>query len=320
MDTFDKTISQLTIPTPFAVGDTHAYLLKGDLLTLIDAGVNTKQAKEALVSQLSEIGYNVSDIEQIVLTHHHPDHTGLIEAFPRLKYITAHPDVDLWLSRNQSFFERSKLFFKSLYCQTGIASEYHYAISEFTSDLHYAGKGRLTNPIGEGDSLPGHPGWEVIGTYGHAQTHLSFLRTKDRSFIGGDHLLKHISPSITIEAPAKEGAIRPKPMLQYRESLMKCLSLDLKTVLPGHGEIFTNANEIIHKRMVSQERRSSRVYRLLQTKSLTPFGICKQLFPRYFEKRINLTMSETIGQLDYLEEKGLVDYMIEDGVMNYYAK
>src|SRR5690625_484251 len=104
MKVLDKTISQLTLPTPFAIGDTHTYLLKGDILTLVDAGVKTKEAWEALKSQLKELGYYPNDIEQIILTHHHPDHIGLVEQFPRAEHVVAHKNVDLWLTRNESFF------------------------------------------------------------------------------------------------------------------------------------------------------------------------------------------------------------------------
>ena len=31
-------IAKLTLPTPFPVGDVNAYLIKGDRLTLVDAG------------------------------------------------------------------------------------------------------------------------------------------------------------------------------------------------------------------------------------------------------------------------------------------
>lgn len=37
----------IRVPTPFAVGDVIVYLVKGDALTLIDAGPNTKEAARA---------------------------------------------------------------------------------------------------------------------------------------------------------------------------------------------------------------------------------------------------------------------------------
>lgn len=42
----------IRVPTPFAVGDVIVYLVKGDALTLIDAGLNTKEAARALQERL----------------------------------------------------------------------------------------------------------------------------------------------------------------------------------------------------------------------------------------------------------------------------
>lgn len=39
---------QLSIPTPFAVGDVHAYVLKGDAVTLVDSGPMTQEAQRCL--------------------------------------------------------------------------------------------------------------------------------------------------------------------------------------------------------------------------------------------------------------------------------
>ena len=75
----DEKIMKMVLPTPFSVGDVNVYLVKGDSLTLVDAGVKTEVAWETFKQQLKEVGYEPRDIEQVVLTHHHPDHVGLLE-------------------------------------------------------------------------------------------------------------------------------------------------------------------------------------------------------------------------------------------------
>ncbi len=74
-------IIPIRVPTPFAVGDVIVYLVKGDALTLIDCGPKTKEAAAALKEQLAAVHIEMSDIEQIVLTHHHADHAGLLDCF-----------------------------------------------------------------------------------------------------------------------------------------------------------------------------------------------------------------------------------------------
>lgn len=319
MKLLDKTISQITMPTPFAVGDTHVYLIKGEVLSLVDAGVKTKEAWETLKVQLKELGYFPNDIEQIILTHHHPDHIGLVDHFPRVESLVAHKNVDLWLTRNEAFFQHYEQFFRDYFFSSGIPEKYHKVLENMREPLRYAGKGKLTETIVEGDILPGHDDWRVIETKGHAQSHLSFLRESDGTFIGGDHLLQHISPNPLIEPPHDGEKDRPKPMLQYRNNLKKCLSLEINTVLPGHGEIFSNVEEIIPNRLIKQEQRAEKVRVLLSENVQTPFQICQQIFPKQYKKQLDLTMSETIGQLDYLEDEGVIGYTTKDGILLYHA-
>jgi len=315
----NQTIHQLTLPTPFAVGDVHVYLIKGDMLSLVDAGVKTKEAWESLTHQLKQLGYRPEDIEQLILTHHHPDHIGLIEEFPRLHHISAHKHVDLWLRRDEEYLQKYEHFFRSFYALTGVPSRFDYVFKHMRKPLNYSGQGVVTNPLREGDLIPGHDQWQVINTKGHAQTHLSLFSERDGGFIGGDHLLANTSPNPLLEAPYGNNVDREKPLLQYRANLRKCLSLGIHTVYPGHGDPFTNPETLIHRRLKRQEYYANKVYQLLVDKPMTPFKVCQQLFPKQYKKQLELTMSETIGQLDLLEEQGRVDPKIENELLVYHA-
>lgn len=320
LKTIKNTIHQLTVPTPFDIGDVHLYLLEGEILSLIDAGVNTGIALAALEYQLANIGYALEDIEQVILTHHHPDHTGLLNRLPNVKTVASDPLVDAWLEGNQKFLNRYTDFFRNYFVECGVPEKHHHEADHILDTFAYAGSGAVNRHLREGDRLPGHPEWLVIETKGHAQSHLSFFRETDGTFIGGDHLIKHISPNPIIEAPLPGTTTRPKPMLQYRESLKKCRQLPIEVVLPGHGEKFHQPGQFISKRLISQERRAGKVYKLLQKREQTPFEICTNLFPQQFASQLSLTMSETLGQLDYLEDEGLIIQQKTNGVISYYAK
>ncbi|MEN2766058.1 MBL fold metallo-hydrolase [Ornithinibacillus xuwenensis] len=315
----EKLIHQITVPTPFAVGDVHVYVVKGDTLSLIDAGVKTDEAWQALVLQLKNIGYSPQDIEQIILTHHHPDHTGLVDRFDRAERVIAHENVNRWLTRDNEYFTYYEQYFHDFFNLHGVPERFRAFLEKIRTPLKWAGEGELTQTIEEGDSLPGHPEFQVIETKGHAQSHLSFLR-KDGTFIGGDHLLHHISPNPIIEPPQLNETERPKPLLQYRANLLKCANLGIKVVLPGHGKIFSDVDEIISLRIEKQESRANKVLGLLKEYAQTSYQLCEKLFPRQYNTQIDLTMSETIGQLDYLEDKGYVTKTIEDGVLYYHAR
>lgn len=319
MKQLTDTIYQVSIPTPFAVGDVHTYLIKGETLTLIDAGVKTDDAWEAMKYELKQLGYTPQDIEQIVLTHHHPDHIGLVDRFDRLKAIYGHQDNERWLMHDEAFFKRFKSFFYDLYKAFGVTEDYHAFFKHLQDPLKYVGKGSLTQALEEGDVLPGHPEWKVLETAGHAESHISFYREEDTSMISGDHLLHHISSNPLLEPPRHPGGERPRPLVTYRETMRKCLDLPIGTVYPGHGKIFEQPHELIRARLAKQEERAEKVYNMLHEPQ-TPFAVCKQLFPRHIEKQFGLTMSEAMGQLDYLESVGRVHIEVHDDVYYYQAK
>ena len=50
-----------------------------DPLTLIDAGPNSGKALNELERQLDSLGHSVEDIEQVIITHQHIDHLGLVD-------------------------------------------------------------------------------------------------------------------------------------------------------------------------------------------------------------------------------------------------
>ena len=80
MDEIVSGIYQLKIPIPNnPLEYTNIYLLKGDDgHLLIDTGWNDEAAFQSLSNQLDEIGVDFKKISQIIGTHAHFDHYGLV--------------------------------------------------------------------------------------------------------------------------------------------------------------------------------------------------------------------------------------------------
>ncbi|GAA0481672.1 MBL fold metallo-hydrolase [Salinibacillus aidingensis] len=310
-------VYQITVPTPFPVGDVHMYLLKGETLSLIDAGVNTDEAWEAFQDQIKQTGYSLRDIEQIILTHHHPDHTGLVSRFDHVQNVYAHSLVQKWLTKDQDYFERYFQFFEDSYKTWGVPDRFQAVLKAIKSNQHLAGEGQLTGFLKDQDPLPGHEDWTVLETPGHAQSHLSFYNPATHDLMTGDHTLYHISSNPLLEPPIEKHQPRPKPMLQYRESMEKMLTYEVNQVYPGHGPMFQQVDTIIRERLKRQEKRAEKVYFLLEDGPLTPFEVCQRLFPKKFETQFELTLSETMAQLDYLESINKVKIEQHENQMTY---
>ena len=313
------TLHKIIIPTPFAVGDVNSYLLKGDMLTLIDAGPKTPEAWLAIKAGLKEFGAEPGDVEQVVLTHHHPDHAGWVDGFENAK-LYGHPYNDPWLRRDQKFFDYHDAFYLERLKEEGVPGDLQFWVKKMKRPLNLMGSHPLDMSINEGDTLPGHPEWEVLETLGHAQSHLSFWNKETHEMIGGDHLIAKVSSNPLIEPPLDPAQGRPKSLLQYNASLSRLLTMPVDVIYSGHGEEVRNVDELITARLAKQHRRAMKALGMIGEEERTVYELTKELFAHAYEKELGLTLSETIGQLDYLLEDGLIAERLGDDGIFYYNK
>lgn len=312
-------IHKIIIPTPFAVGDVNAFLMKGDTLSLIDAGPKTPEAYAALEHGIKEAGYSFNDIEQVILTHHHPDHAGWIDAFDQAT-VLGHTYNDLWLKRDDAFFKYHDAFYLERLIEEGVPEEYLFWVKRMKRSAVLMGERPLDRLLAEGDALPGHEGWTVMETPGHAQSHLVFWNEQTGEMIGGDLVLEKVSSNPLIEPPLDPKMGRPRSLLQYNASLKRLLTLPVDIIYSGHGNEVRNIHALIESRLVKQRERALKVLAMMDGGPRTIFELTKELFPAVYEKELGLTLSETIGQTDFLVDEGLVVETRDEGGVYHYEQ
>lgn len=97
--------------------------------------------------------------------------------------------------------------------------------------------------------------------------------------------------------------------------------MPVETIYAGHGAEVRNSKVLIEERLKHQQERAMKVYSMLDEGPKTIFELTKTLFPTVYEKELGLTLSETIGQVDYLVEEALIDEIQkENGVLLYAQK
>ncbi|HWK23840.1 MAG TPA: MBL fold metallo-hydrolase [Ureibacillus sp.] len=308
-------IHKIVIPTPYPIGDVNAYLVKGDRLSIFDVGPKTEDALAALKRGVNEAGYKFEDIEQVILTHHHPDHAGWVDAFPDAEII-GHEYNDHFLRRVPEFMSYRTKFYREHLKLQAVPEKYLEKIVESKDALKLYGTTPLTKFLTDGDEVPGHPGMKAIYTPGHAQSHLIYLDEYSNEVIGGDLLLDQVAANPLIEPPTDLSNRRPKALIQQQESLMHLRELNVAKVYAGHGENIVEVNELIDKRLQKDEMRLQQLIQHVNSPK-TVIELTMDLYPLHYKTELGLTLSKTLGYLDCLVRDGLVSEEIINGVIVY---
>ena len=295
-------VLQIAVPNPFVEGRTRVYVIPSDPITLIDTGIATDKAFEALAAGLREHGLSVGDVQRVILTHKHIDHIG-----------------NAWKIQRES---GAKILIHENEC---------HAIS----DVDPGGK-RFADLVAErlrgwnvpasdrpGDSSDARPKWklesaeveglvdgqrieiadghlEVIHTPGHTMGSIC-LRYGPFLF-SGDHILPDISPNVG------GGDMRNRGMLRhYLTSLERVQNLDDEfQVMPGHGEPFTNVANRCDELLRHHEERLEKTLEILRAGPRVVYDVARELFGIMEDFHVVLGCAEANSHLEYLCEQGQV--------------
>ncbi|MEK4425834.1 MBL fold metallo-hydrolase [Solibacillus sp. FSL K6-1523] len=313
-------VEKLELTTNFPIGPVNSYVVFGEKLTLIDAGLKNKQGWDDLNNGLHRLGIQLTDLEQIIITHHHNDHTGLVdwilEKNPAIK-ILAHKDTEMIL-QDDSYLQWSAEFFYNLFLEFGLTKDAATKWAFRKRSRDYFQMAKVDEVLGEGDIVPGLPTFQVIETLGHSQDHISLYCADEQLFFCGDHIIKGLHGGMFFDAP-KPGSERAKPLLQYLNDLEKCRKLPAKLTFSGHGPIIDDLNGAIDWHRSNIEKRVTRVIQTLKNANglATGFEIIQDMYRERYEKGIITFLFEVLSVLDLLEERKMITVEKQNGVLKY---
>lgn len=305
-------VFQITLPTPFAVGDVHTYLLWGDPLTLLDTGVYTPESEHILRASLTEIGIRPADIEQIVLSHSHLDHVGQAQWLRQESgaEVVAHVNAYNKVRDLDAFARQAVAWATGVMDEAGLPADQHITVQAFYAFVPKLARSvRVGRCLQEGDSLrAGGRDWRVLFCPGHSGDLICLYRPEDRLLIGSDHLLAHISSNALLEPPRPGATWRRLPLLEYWTSLDRLDDLAVDTVLTGHGAVITDHRRLLAERRHQRDTRLDRIAGLLATPH-DVWTIARTLFPRLAGVDTFLAISEVLGHIDMLMQQGRVQQL-----------
>ena len=317
----------LPIPTPFAVGRVNCYLIEDEPLTLIDTGPNSGKALDALERALAEHGHRIEDLERIVITHQHFDHLGLVGILadrsgaevcaldllaPVMEELGAHAERDDELA-------------EALMLRHGIPRDVVTALRAVSRSFRgWGGSATVTRPLADGETLEfAGRRLEVQHRPGHSPSDTLFWDAERAVLIGGDHLIKHISSNPLISRPlggrSGEPGRRPRALMMYIDSLRETRELPAEVVLAGHGEPVRDHVDLIDERFRMHERRAAKIAGLIAERPQTTYEIAQSLWGNVAVTQAFLTLSEVLGHVDLLLDRGEVREAEVGGVVRYEA-
>ena len=272
-----------------------------------------------MATAIERAGYNWSDIDQILITHEHPDHVGLLSRIIHLTEATIYAPklIRPWFVSAASRSRQQQSFYKSLNSRLG----YPEALRQLT-DKHYDSMRGF--PIIEkadriqfyeaGDSfIIGQTNFTALHTPGHCPNQFMFLSSDHKRVFSGDMLLP-IAPMPIITAIDSDTG-KPSPALRKLiSSFYRIKNYYIHQVYPGHGKIYNNANLEIDKQLARISERKEECYQAIVSGADTPYAIHLMMYPHHTLPPNYSGIHMILGYLDLLEQEGRISLEVTDTV------
>ena len=311
------------IPTPFMVGRVNVYLIEDDPLTLVDTGPNSGKALDELERTLADHGRRVEDLELIVLTHQHLDHQGLAQILARRSGadVAALDRLVPLLERYAEFNEADDAFAEALMLRHGLSPDVAVALRSVSRAFRAWGSSvEVTRTLTDGGVLELRDRTlQVFHRPGHSPTDTIFWDEQRGELIAGDHLIKHISSNPLITRTLDHGDERLQALVTYMDSLRKTRELPAKRVLSGHGDPIEDHVALIDERFRMHERRAAKILGLIAEQPRTAHDLAQALWGNIAVTQAFLTLSEVLGHVDLLLNRGQVREIDRDGISVFEA-
>src|SRR3954449_7575316 len=290
-------IVPISLPTPFYIGPVNVYLIAEDPITIIDTGPKTKEAVDALRDGLRAIGFRVSDIRRIVLTHAHEDHCGLARSL-RDEAKNAEVFVHNW----ETGHRHSRLEYEEhrmLLVRAGVPdAEIERMRGLYEYMRRYAdsfGNDEYTSLWDEAELEFESGSLRILHTPGHTPGSCSFLREADRTVIAGDCVLKRITPNPVLSPDPIDPSRRFQSLAEYLVSLARVRSFAPTIVFGGHGEPIHDFEELFNRYLRAIRERQAKIISLVPNNGATAWEISRVMFPNTDDVHRFLAVSEAVA-------------------------
>jgi glyoxylase-like metal-dependent hydrolase (beta-lactamase superfamily II) len=306
----------VAIPIPIPLKYVNCYLMRGPSgWTLVDTGFHDALAEEAWPRAFADLSIRPQDVNQILITHYHPDHLGAagwlqqLTGAPAYMHAPEFRQVELFWGEEMAV-QAEKLV--ALFAGEGMPAEVAQAIGQHHH--HQFGQVQplpLLQPIETGATIPlGEGQYEVIHAPGHSDGLAIFYDKATGVLLANDMILAKITPNVSLWP-----GCHPDPLAAYLRSLEMVERLGARIALPGHRTVITDvsarAAEIRHHHGERLEKMAAITREFAG--GATAWEVCERVFTpaTLTVHQVRFAMSETLAHLVYMVGQGR---MVKEGM------
>ncbi len=323
-------IYQIKLPLPGiepVLGYVNVYVIRGDgSYLLVDGGLNTHGALASLEKQMAEFGAAVKDISQIVVTHIHPDHYGLVGQVKQLSgasFYLHELEEALVDSRYVHMEDLLQKMADWLHINGVPADDLPTMKNASLSLARFIRHVRPDVVLHGGETISaGLFSFQVMWTPGHSPGHIVLYEPVRKILITGDHVLPAVTPNVGLH-PQSTG----NPLGDYLSSLNALKGLDVELVLPGHQGPFTGLKARVEAIVRHHEARNSEILAAINAGASTGYEIAQKItwqtdiggarWQHLTRWDRRLAVLETLAHLEAMRNDGRVDTFSNNSVTGY---
>ena len=303
---------------PMLIDHVNIYILEGsNYLTVIDTGLNVTDCRAAWLEILKN-NFNNKPVKKVVITHHHPDHIGLLGWFCENFEVEVFASRTSWLLARMLYLDKqSEPTFqaKDFWIKAGMDRK---IFNEKSKDRPFNFSDGVSEfPIGftalnQGDEICfSDKKWRIEIGNGHAPDHITLWGIDNPIVLVGDQVIPGISSNLGVY-PTEPLLDTVGAWLNSCDRFVEMAQTD-HLVLPGHKLPFYGLSVRLKQLIDNHRAALSRIEEKLMEGSFTAVDLFQSIFKREIKSsEYVLALGEAVGHLNYFRARNLVNTSIRD--------
>ncbi len=312
-------VHRLDLNMKWSPGHVAAYLVEGDGLALVDAGVapdGNQDGEEELRAEFEAVGHGFEDVDAVLVTHPHLDHDGYVREVVKKSNATVYAYEEVAEPVDIGEVEENA---REKVREAGIVGEAAEQAVERWLDgvrknVELLPAEAIDVALSDGETFEAAGlGFEAVHTPGHQKDHLCYAC--DDLLFAGDAVADSFRP-IIYNVGFDEGMFGSVDVCYGTFDRLADRADETRRVYPGHGSVIEDLGAAVEGSLQSLDELIKDV-RTTAAAFDEPTALDVTFARKKPEQEIGHLIFDNIAALGYLEKQGHAESYVEDGVRRF---